>query len=123
MQKEKGFTSTYIIRPPENNGIHKERKRDDDARLGVASRGDKVIHCCPGTVRDCARCRLFFVSTLTYSLSSRASSRSFCTAMNAFPRICNASARKTALSRVIVGSFNTRSHVSRSTESISSFAP
>lgn len=80
-------------------------------------------YCGPGVARDCARCRLLFVSILTYSLSSRASSRSFRTAVNAFPRICNAAARRIAVLLDIVGSFNTRSHVSRSTDSISSFAP
>ena len=80
-------------------------------------------YCFPGAEREYPRCRLFFVSILTYSLSSRDSSRSFCTAANTSPRICNAAARRTAVSRDIAGSFNTRSHVSRNTESISSFVP
>lgn len=77
----------------------------------------------PGAEREYARCRLFLVSILTYSPSSRASSRSFRTAENTSPRICNAAARSTAVSRGIVESFNTRSHVSRKIESISSLVP
>jgi hypothetical protein len=77
----------------------------------------------PGAEREYPRCRLFFVSILTYSLSSRASSRSFRTAENTSPRICNAAARSTAVLSGIAESFNTRSHVSRNTESISSLVP
>lgn len=70
--------------------------------------------------------RLFFVSTLTYSLSSLAPSicsDSFLTAMYASPRICNAAARSCALARGIEGSSSTLSQVSRRTDSISSLAP
>ena len=66
---------------------------------------------------------LFFVSTRTYSDSSRATSSSLTTLIYASPRIWSAIARSCTFERAIAGSSSTRSHVSRSTDSISSFVP
>ena len=123
MQEEQkvylGVTASAHKMQSELNTKHAEHERTRNGGREEARAG----YCGPGVTRDCERCRLLFVSTLTYSLSSRASSCSFRTAMNASPRVCNAAARRTAVLRDIAGSFSTRSHVSRSTESISSFAP